>query len=197
MDDDGNFQNGGTTYIETTQVGTGATLAYEVNADVTNAKPYLAFAVDKSMTDSDGDGVVNPDDIDDDNDGILDFTEQGTCYFPQNSIADLTFTGLVNVTTTATSISGLSTTGGSWRSSYSDQTFKLPIHLEYTTIGNVANSQGMIGLLPVGNTQTTGNYTDGAYKVYHNASGTMQGYMPKAWNFTLPYVAGQKIEIDI
>jgi hypothetical protein len=25
----------------------------------------------------------------------------------------------------------------------------------------------------------------------------MQGYMPKAWNFTLPYVAGQKIEIDI
>jgi gliding motility-associated-like protein len=196
MDDDGNFQNGGTTYIEAVAAGSGATATYEVNVDLTNTKPYLAWAVDKDMTDSDGDGIVNPDDIDDDNDGILDLTEQGSCTYPENYLPDLTYTGQAVITTSGNSITALSNQNTVWKSSYSDQTFKLPIHFEYTTTGNVANSYGMIGLLPVGNTQTPANWNDGAYKIYHNGA-NIQGYMPQAYNFTKVYTAGQKIEIDI
>ena len=196
MDDDGNFQNGGTTYVEAVAVGSGATATYEVNVDLTNAKPFLAFAVDKDMTDSDNDSVVNADDIDDDNDGILDLSEVGTCTYPENFLEDITYTGQSTVTTSGTTITNLSQTANLWSSSYSNQTFKLPIHLEYTTVGNVANSFGMIGLLPVGNTQNVGYWQDGAYKIYHNL-GNIQGYMPRAWNFTRAYTAGQKIEIDI
>ena len=150
------------------------------------------------MTDSDGDGVVNVDDIDDDNDGIIDYTEQGTCNYPENSLEDFTYTGNGSVSTAVATSGGgytITTTGnnGSWQTKYSDQSFKLPIHLEWTT-----NTTGiaMFGLLPVGNTKTIANYNDAAYKIYHNGS-TIYGYMPTAWNFNKTYVSGTKMEIDI
>ncbi|MHA8066666.1 discoidin domain-containing protein, partial [Aquirufa sp. ROCK2-A2] len=194
MDDDGNFQNGGTTYVEAVAVGSGVTAAYEVNADLTNAKPYLAFAVDKDMTDSDNDGVVNPDDIDDDNDGILDLTEVGTCTYPENFLEDITYAGLVTVNTSGSTITTVGQTTNTWRSSYSNQAFKLPIHLEYTTTGT---TNGFIGVIPVGNAQTTTNWNDGGYKILHDNTNQIKGYMPKQYNFTRAYTAGQKMEIDI
>lgn len=203
MDDDGNFQNGGTTYVEAVAVGSGATATYEVNVDLTNAKPFLAFAVDKDMTDSDGDSVVNADDIDDDNDGILDLSEVGTCTYPDKLLSDLTYTGNALVTTSGTTINVISNANGNWRSSYSDQTLKLPIHLEYTTTSNVAYTSAMIGLLPVGNTQNVTNWNDGAYKVYHVGT-NIQLYKPQGvttpvttFYLTRPYTAAQKMEIDI
>jgi hypothetical protein len=80
MDDDGNFFNGGTTYVPMNKVGGGATLAYEVNVDLLNAKPFLRFAVSQNIADTDGDGVINVIDNDDDNDGISDVVESPACF---------------------------------------------------------------------------------------------------------------------
>jgi hypothetical protein len=108
--------------------------------------------------DTDGDGVCDEDDLDADNDGILNTVEG--CNIAPVDISSLTFNGTVVGSTTANSIT---TTGSSWRTSYSNQTFSLPIRLEFTTNTGL---NSMFGLLPVGGTQNTGTWNDGAYKVY-------------------------------
>jgi hypothetical protein len=156
---------------------------------------YDFFAVDKTKiacSDNDNDGVVDHMDLDDDNDGILDIDEQISCVFAPVELSSLGFTGNGVIEADLTHILTQSD-GGSWETTYSNETFKLPIHFEWTT-----NTTGtsMIGLLPVGNNKTISNWNDGSYKVYHNST-NIYGYMPAAWNFNKTYKAGQKIEIDI
>jgi len=85
IDNDGNFTNGGTTYVAMTAVGSGATLTYEANTDLTSASPYLRFAV--AIPDTDGDTVNNLLDIDADNDGILNAIESPSCFYTADEIS--------------------------------------------------------------------------------------------------------------
>ena len=155
---------------------------------------YDFFGMDKTKVacdDNDNDGVLNHFDLDDDNDGVLDLEEQTSCLYDSTELVGLTFTGNGTITQDVNSLQTETTSG--WVSTYSNETLKLPIHLEWTT--NTAN-YGMIGLIPVGNTTTVSDWTDGSYKIYHTGS-AIWGYLPKRWNFTRSYVAGQKMEIDI
>jgi len=138
---------------------------------------YNRYALDKNINfciDSDGDGVPDPVDIDDDNDGIRDYIEQGSC--PLISSTGLTFTGSTNsVRFNGNSISAVSTSNGVWQTAYSNQSLALPIHLEFRDNG-FANYT-MFGLLPESGTKTLNNYTDDAYKQYFNNTNA-QGYYP-------------------
>jgi hypothetical protein len=113
QDDDGNFSNGGTTFLPLTKVGTGATLAYELNVDLTNALPYLRFAVLQDTADTDVDGVINVNDIDDDNDGVPDETENGDCagIFNFSAIGTTAASYTINGTTVTQSSSAAAIAG--------------------------------------------------------------------------------------
>ncbi|BDB52317.1 hypothetical protein GENT11_06290 [Flavobacterium ammonificans] len=146
--------------------------------------------------DSDTDGVVDFMDLDDDNDGVLDWAESTNCTFPVNNLSGLTYNGGgTTVTLSGTNLT-LSGNSASWTSRYSDQAFKLPIHLEFRT--NTAPDYAMIGLLPVAATKTPTNFTDGAYKVYNDAS-VIRGKLPNAaWDIdNVPYTANTLVEMDI
>ncbi|WP_296687098.1 Ig-like domain-containing protein [Flavobacterium sp.] len=149
-------------------------------------------------TDTDNDGISDLDDLDDDNDGVLDWVEQKECKFPHNDLTALTFNGSAAFTVTNANTINASTTAA-WASSYSDQAFKLPIHLEYTTTDDA--NQVMLGLMPVGGTKVTNSWNDAAsYKFYHawNPGAWIYGKFPSTtWNFNNAYVANQKLEIDI
>ncbi|MHA8066669.1 discoidin domain-containing protein, partial [Aquirufa sp. ROCK2-A2] len=142
--------------------------------------------------DSDNDGVGDLRDLDDDNDGVLDTDEQASCSYEEVDKSVLTFIGNGTISISGNSLTG--NNGNVWASKYSTQTFKLPIHLEFTS----PNTTGieMIGLLPIAATKTVSNWTDGAYKFYLNGA-NVYGYMPKAWNFSKTYAANAKFELDI
>jgi len=152
---------------------------------------YALNAGAEKCADADNDGITDAVDLDDDNDGVLDIDEQGTCTFPTNPLTGLTFTG--NGTVTVTSNTSFTTYNASWATKYSNQSFKLPIHMEWTT---TTSGYAMIGLLPVGNAKTVSNWNDGAYKIYQ-LNGNAYGYMPGAWNFNKTFTSGEKMEIDI
>ncbi|WP_459489413.1 Ig-like domain-containing protein, partial [Aquirufa sp. ROCK-SH2] len=149
-------------------------------------------------TDTDNDGISDLDDLDDDNDGVLDWVEQKDCKFPHNDLTALTFNGSAAFTVTNANTINAGTTAA-WASSYSNQAFKLPIHLEYTTTDDA--NQVMFGLMPVGGTKVPNNWNDAAsYKFYHawNPGAWIYGKFPSTtWNFNNAYVANQKLEIDI
>jgi gliding motility-associated-like protein len=157
---------------------------------------YINYALVKtidSCLDTDLDGIPDSLDIDDDNDGVLDADEQKDCTYPQKDLTTLTFNGNGTGTFTASTLTMSGTS--SWKNSYSDQKLKLPIHLEWNTS---VTGIGMLGLLPVGSAKSTSNYTDEAYKVYHNAT-NIYGWSPPIpnWSFTGTYVANDLIEMDI
>ncbi len=191
LDDDGNFTNGGTTYVEATAVGSGATLTYEANVDFANSKPYFTYAVDKNISDTDGDGVLDIDDIDDDNDGILDSEESAGVYQLAVNPKVLTYNGNVTISATTNTIS---IDGTTWSTSYSDKAFKLPIHLEYKA---PATGNSMIGFAPVVGTKVVNNWNDThSYKVYQNG-GLYYGKFTNAWTTSGAYAANTLMELDI
>ena len=153
--------------------------------------PITAVGCAEPLPDTDSDGIHELVDLDDDGDGILD-TVEDTATCTGIDLTTLTFNGTAVASKTVNSLT-TNTTGG-WVSSYSDQTFALPVHLEFTQ--PALTNSAMFGLIPAAGTQTLATYADGSYK-YYTAAATTYGYFPTAWTFTDAATAGEKIEIDI
>ena len=110
------------------------------------------------QVDSDGDGVDDEFDIDDDNDGVLD-TEEKDCAI---DLGSFNYSGVAIDSYSSTEMT-LSNTSA-WRSSYSNTALSLPIHFEFRV--TASGGYGMLGLIPVTEQQTPNNWNDGAYKYF-------------------------------
>jgi hypothetical protein len=125
-----------------------------------------------ACSDSDGDGVLDITDIDDDNDGVPDAAEG--CAPVSLDFRSLTWTAAdATMTVTATSNS-LSTAGLAWRNQFSNQTYSLPLDITFSytqTTGEV-----MFGFAPVGGTVATDNWNSTAYGFFLNNTGTYTRY---------------------
>jgi hypothetical protein len=147
--------------------GNGLLNSYEsTTAGVINYRSrYAAFALNgqsSACLDSDTDSVPDLNDIDDDNDGVLDETEQINCVVSGIDLNNLNFSGSAITNRT---INTIATAGGdAWKTSYSNENLKLPITLTYKF--NSTTGYAMFGLFPVTGTQNAGTWADGAYKFY-------------------------------
>ena len=103
---------------------------------------FAISASENACLDTDSDGLGDLLDIDDDNDGILDLTEQTNCITSGIAINTLTFSGSAITASTASTVS--SAGGDAWKTSYSDQNLKLPISLSYKF--NSTTGYAMFGL---------------------------------------------------
>jgi gliding motility-associated-like protein len=141
------------------------TYKYAINANINACK------------DTDGDNISDFLDIDDDNDGILDITEQINCI-PYG--IDLNTISLSGSSVTATTANSYTTAGGdAWKSSYSDQNLKLPISLKFKN--NSTTGYSMFGLIPAASAQTPASWNDGAYKFYPQTT-ILYGYFTSQWD---------------
>ncbi len=138
--------------------------------------------------DSDADGVCDLEDQDDDNDGILDENET-ICNL---ALTDLDMYGdaIVNVESNKINLNAYN----AWRSSYSTDTFSLPLHLEFKA--DISHYK-MIGFLPLRHVERTGSHEDAAYKLYVHTNGRIYGKLPTQWTFNAPEINGKLIEMDI
>jgi len=188
-----------------TLVGTnGLADIIETNADsdsINYESTYDIFAVASHLdvcADSDNDGIGDLVDIDDDNDGILDYAEQSdSCYFIGGQAIDqLSFTGNGNelLTLTENSIFADATTTA-WRTSFSDQTLALPIHLEFK-IEDVAQAV-MFGLFPTTASPVTTNWNYTGYKHYIPNTSSHDVRVTGSTFASATYVAGTLYAIDI
>ncbi|MHA8094494.1 tandem-95 repeat protein [Aquirufa lenticrescens] len=147
--------------------GNGLLNSYEgANVGTINYKSrYATFAINSQSSaclDSDTDGIPDVNDIDDDNDGVLDTSEQTNCITSGIDLTSFTYNGTSITGKTANSFT---TAGGDvWKSSYSDQNLQLPISLKFNRA--TATGIAMFGLLPAAASQTVGNYNDNGYKQY-------------------------------
>lgn len=141
---------------------------------VTNATDCAPFDSSKSL-DTDGDGVCDIDDLDADNDGILNTVDGCSSASQQVDLNTLSFNG--NTVQSVTTNSITTTSNSAWTSSYSAQTFGLPLRLEFTT----ASSAMMFGLIPITGGQTLNTWNDGGYKLYFNGN-RFWGKLPNTWN---------------
>ncbi|SEC55804.1 Thrombospondin type 3 repeat-containing protein [Tenacibaculum sp. MAR_2009_124] len=206
LDSDGDgcsdaYEAGATTdttadYEFTSAVGSnGLADAVETSADsgvIDYTSFYEEYAKNDGLNacaDTDGDGIGDLIDIDDDNDGVLDVEELG-CSLSQD-ISELTFSGNATVTNQNKTLTSGS---GGWKSSYSNQIFSLPIHLEFKRSG--LSGITMFGLIPTGANKTVSNWNDQGYKFY-NYNATTYGYFPNAWTFTHSSQTDELYEIDI
>ncbi len=139
--------------------------------------------------DSDLDGICNLVDQDDDNDGIRDTDETINSSV---SLNNLTFYGNALASVEPTKLNFASSSG--WKSSYSVETFALPISLKFKAN---TSSIKMLGLLPVGATENINTWNDGSYKGYIHTNKRMYGKFPNAWTFWEPNVTDKQIEINI
>jgi hypothetical protein len=104
-----------------------------------------------ACADTDGDGIGDLIDLDDDNDGILDSDEQvaNNCQYlgTTTDFNGYTFNNDAQVAVTAVSQNSITVNrlSGSWVSTYSNKTYSLPMRLSFTA-DNV-NSASMIGLI--------------------------------------------------
>ena len=114
-------------------------------------------------------------DIDDDNDGVLDEVEKmDSCYLVGGyHLNNLTFTGSTTITLTQDSnFIDVNSSTTSWQSTYSDQTFSLPVLLKFEAEDIAQNI--MIGLFPITATPVNANWNYVGYKHYLNANSTNQ-----------------------
>ena len=120
--------------------------------------PAHLYAVD-----TDGDGIENTIDLDDDNDGILDRDEMRNCGV---DVSALTFSGHSQVTATPSgdTISVQHTQNG-WGFVNSDQTFAAPVHIEWRATGSTVVA--MVGIIEAGSSPSNTDWTAG-YKYMHD-----------------------------
>jgi gliding motility-associated-like protein len=139
---------------------------------------YATNSTTNACTDSDGDGVGDVIDLDDDNDGVLDSSEQINCSTSGIDLTTLTYNGS---SISAKTASSFTTAGGdTWKSSYSNENLKLPISLKFKH--NSTTGYEFFGLLPAATAQTPTGYADGGYKFYPQTT-NVYGYFTKAWDF--------------
>ena len=118
-----------------------------------------------ACADTDGDGIGDLIDLDDDNDGILDSDEQvaNNCQYlgTTTDFNGYTFNNDAKVAVTAVSQNSITVNrlSGSWVSTYSNKTYSLPMRLSFT-VDNV-NSASMIGLI---GTSQNKDFTDWSKK---------------------------------
>ncbi len=143
--------------------------------------------------DSDGDSVSDVLDLDDDNDGILDFNESINCIASGIDINALVMSGS---SITSKSANSYTTAGGDvWKSSYSDENLKLPISLKFKH--NSTTGYQMFGLIPAASAQTPTGWADGSYKFYPQVTNTY-GYFTTAWDFgPVAITSNDVLSIDI
>ncbi|TRZ77040.1 MAG: hypothetical protein D4R94_03680, partial [Chitinophagaceae bacterium] len=153
---------------------------------------YAIDATINACTDSDGDGVPDVIDLDDDNDGVLDSGEQINCSTSGIDLNSLTYNGSAITAKTANSFT---TAGGdTWKSSYSNENLKLPISLKFKH--NSTTGYEMFGLLPAATAQTPTTYTDGGYKFYPQTT-NVYGYFTTTWDFNQAVLTTDVLSIDI
>ncbi len=150
-----------------------------------------------ACADTDGDGVGDLIDIDDDNDGILDIDESNCNKITTLSPSDLTWHGTAAGNISSTDGTTLTVSGAAWQNTYSDQIFSLPI----TVVGKITSvSNGMIGLLGLNQSEITSSWNDGGYKFQFDASNGMyvrNGANSNGWFSPSILNKPFKIEVDI
>ncbi len=179
--------------VGNTLIGANSTTVYKTGADANanglldefeegtsgtlNYGPAYNVATDTSLNgclDTDGDGIGDVIDIDDDNDGILDTDEQNCIVTTAFDLNELSWHGPAAANVSTPTASRLTVTGSAWSTAYSDQEFSLPFQIE-GVVSTVSN--GMIGFLPVSGTEATSNtWSDGGFKFQFNASNGMYIY---------------------
>ncbi|WP_128755353.1 DUF4347 domain-containing protein, partial [Aquimarina sediminis] len=158
---------------------------------------YTTYAIDNAQNfciDTDGDGVSDVVDVDDDNDGIYDQEEQN-CIETTNPDG-LTWHGTAAGNISSPTATTLQVGGSAWSTAYSDQTFNLPITIEGTVSAAV---NGMLGIFPENGTEITGaTWDDGGYKFQFNASNGMyvrHGATTPGW--VAPSIVGTTFRLEI
>ena len=128
-----------------------------------------------ACADTDGDGIGDLIDLDDDNDGILDSNEQvaNNCQYlgTTTDFNGYTFNNDAQVAVTAVSQNSITVNrlSGSWVSTYSNKTYSLPMRLSFT-VDNV-NSASMIGLIGTSQNKDFTNWSTKSHLFYlSNAS---------------------------
>ena len=191
-DGDGNFANA--TFTAMTKVGSGVNATWEIN-QVLPHNAVIGFAVKQNVTDTDGDTVFDGIDIDDDNDGVIDALEQTNCKTMGRDLRYVSMSGAVIANKTENTITTTTTASTSdWISSYSTETYSLPLSLKFKR--DALTAQAMFGLIPAGNAQTLTNYSDNGYKFYL-FGGSVLGYFGTTWNFTQTSQVNEEYSIDI
>ena len=155
--------------------------AFYDNGNLYNSSPLI-------LIDTDSDGIDDSLDQDDDNDGITD-ADESICGI---DLSVLTYYGDGIQSMDADSIVLMNTPG--WRTSYANEVFSLPIHLEFKT---EIDNYKMIGFLPVDSTETVTGWNDGAYKLYVHLNSRIYGKVPGVWTFSNGVTNGTLVEMDI
>ncbi|MDB9781413.1 hypothetical protein OAB17_05765, partial [Flavobacteriaceae bacterium] len=154
-----------------------------------------------ACADTDGDGIGDLIDLDDDNDGILDIDEQvaNNCQYlgTTTDFNGYTFNNDAKVAVTAVSENSITVNriSGSWVSTYSNKTYSLPMRLSFT-VDNV-NSASMIGLIGTTKNKTLTNWNDQSHKFYFINGASYDIRDEGATRTGGSYASGDEFIIDI
>ena len=150
---------------------------------------------------TDGDGIGDLIDLDDDNDGILDIDEQvaNNCQYlgTTTDFNGYTFNNDTKVAVTAVSENSITVNriSGSWVSTYSNKTYSLPMRLSFT-VDNV-NSASMIGLIGTSQNKDFTNWSTKSHLFYFSNASSYDIRDEGATRTGGSYASGDEFIIDI
>ncbi|MDB9928586.1 hypothetical protein OAD34_08480, partial [Flavobacteriaceae bacterium] len=154
-----------------------------------------------ACADTDGDGIGDLIDLDDDNDGILDIDEQvaNNCQYlgTTTDFNGYTFNNDAKVAVTAVSENSITVNriSGSWVSTYSNKTYSLPMRLSFT-VDNV-NSASMIGLIGTSQNKDFTNWSTKSHLFYFSNASSYDIRDEGATRTGGSYASGDEFIIDI
>ena len=154
-----------------------------------------------ACADTDGDGIGDLIDLDDDNDGILDIDEQvaNNCQYlgTTTDFNGYTFNNDAKVAVTAVSQNSITVNrlSGSWVSTYSNKTYSLPMRLSFT-VDNV-NSASMIGLIGTSQNKDFTNWSTKSHLFYFSNASSYDIRDEGATRTGGSYASGDEFIIDI